>query len=235
MPRPLKHLNLDPPFGGGTHSPLPLVHRGLLVLADEATSVNCRDGRRYIWMLDVQSPENPVSIAAFPEPEEADYCAKGGNFGPHNLHENRRGAFWSDRIVFATYQNAGVRVYDTNDPFRPREIAYYVPPDPASMVDPRPGRAWVNPVCRLLRRPKRRDLRDRSQCRPAHPPVPRLMPVRPVGRRLPRRIRPPSWAKDYLFESIIRADGSGYELAIRSLRRRANTVPVAGCAAGRWC
>ena len=91
-PRPVKHLNLDPPFGGGTHSPLPLAHRGLLVLADEATSANCRDGRRYIWMLDVRSPENPVSIAAFPEPEEADYCAKGGELRtPQSAREPTRG------------------------------------------------------------------------------------------------------------------------------------------------
>ncbi|MBT5266718.1 MAG: hypothetical protein HOL85_17915 [Rhodospirillaceae bacterium] len=142
-PKLLKHLNMDPPFGGGTHSPLPLSDRGLLVLADEATSANCQDGRRYIWMLDVRAPENPISIAAFPEPSEGDYCAKGGNFGPHNLHENRPGSFQSQELIFATYQNAGVRVYDTKDPFRPREIAYYVPPDPTTMMDPRPDRPQV--------------------------------------------------------------------------------------------
>ena len=42
-------------------------------------------------------------IASFPEPAEADYCAKGGNFGPHTLHENRPGAFQSSKLVFATY------------------------------------------------------------------------------------------------------------------------------------
>lgn len=142
-PRLLKHLNLDPPFGGGTHSPLPLAGRGLLVLADEAAFANCSQGRRYIWMLDVREPANPVTIATFPEPAEADYCARGGNFGPHNLHENRPGSFQSTRLVFATYQNAGVRVYDVDDPFRPREVAYYVPPDPETMMDPRPDRPRV--------------------------------------------------------------------------------------------
>lgn len=38
------------------------------------------------------------------------------------------------------------------------------------------------------------------------------------GRRLTWRIRSPSWAEDYPFESIIRASGSGHELTIRSLR-----------------
>jgi hypothetical protein len=88
-----------------------------------------------------------VSIATFPQPAEADYCAKGGSFGPHNLHENRPGAFQSSEIVFATYYNAGVRVYDIRDQFRPKEIAYYVPPNPAKMMDPRPNRPQVIQSC----------------------------------------------------------------------------------------
>ena len=39
------------------------------------------------------------------------------------------------------------------------------------------------------------------------------------GRRLTWRIRSPAWAEDYPFESIIRANRSGHELTIRSLRR----------------
>jgi hypothetical protein len=142
-PRLLAHRNWDPPFGGGTHSPLPLPDRDLLVVADEPTSPDCRQGLRHIWTFDVREPANPVSISTFPTPAEADYCAKGGNFGPHNLHENRPGAFQSSRLIVATYYNAGVRVFDLEDPFRPREVAYYVPPDPERMVDPRPGRPRV--------------------------------------------------------------------------------------------
>lgn len=137
------HRNWDPPFGGGTHSPLPLPERNLLVVADEANFADCSKGLRHIWVFDVRVPSNPVSIATLPVPEEADYCAKGGNFGPHNLWENRPGAFQSSRIVFATYHNAGVRAYDIGDPFRPREVGYFVPPDPARMFDPRPNRPRV--------------------------------------------------------------------------------------------
>ncbi len=142
-PRLLAHRNWNPPFGGGTHSPLPLPDRNLLIVADEANFSDCSKGLRYIWVFDVREPSNPISIATFPQPAEADYCAKGGNFGPHNLHENRPGSFQSSRILFATYRNAGVRAYDIDDPFRPREIAYFVPPDPERMMDPRPGRAQV--------------------------------------------------------------------------------------------
>src|SRR5215472_15143537 len=65
------------------------------------------------------------------------------NFGPHNLHENRPGSFQSEELIFATYQNARVRVFDITDPFAPREVAHFVPPAPEKMVDPRPNRPRV--------------------------------------------------------------------------------------------
>ncbi|PNT90689.1 hypothetical protein CDQ84_19540, partial [Clostridium thermosuccinogenes] len=51
------------------------------------------------------------SAVCVPPPDEADYVAKGAHFGPHNLHENRPGSFVSSTLIFATYQNAGVRAY----------------------------------------------------------------------------------------------------------------------------
>lgn len=146
-PRIIAHRNTDPPFGGGTHSPLPLPDRNLLCVADEPASANCADGLRYVWVYDIREPSNPVSIATFPQPAEADYCAKGGFFGSHNFHENRPGSFQSSRLVFVTYYNAGVRVFDIDDPFRPREVAHYVPPDPERMMDPRPNRPQVIQTC----------------------------------------------------------------------------------------
>ena len=146
-PKMLAYRNMDPPFGGGTHSPLPLPDRNLLVLGEEPTSPNCSEGLRYIWMFDVREPSNPVSIATFPQPAEADYCAKGGSFGPHNLHENRPGSYQSSRLIFATYYNAGVRAYDIESPFQPREVGYYVPPNPTRMMDPRPNRPQVIQSC----------------------------------------------------------------------------------------
>ncbi len=142
-PKLLVHCHTEARFGGGTHSPLPLPDRNLLVLGDEPTFANCSEGLRHIWVYDVRDPANPVNIASFPQPSEADYCAKGGSFGPHNLHEMRPGSLQNSNLIFATYYNAGVRVYDIEDQFRPKEVAYFVPPNPARMIDPRPNRAQV--------------------------------------------------------------------------------------------
>src|SRR5678815_4707238 len=138
---------VPPPFGGGTHTALPLPARELLGVADEGIADNCADQVKHSWVFDVREPSNPVSIATLPTPSEVDYCAKGGHFGPHNLHENRPGSFVSDRLVFATYQNAGVRVYDLADPFAPREVGAFVPPAPERLYDTRPDRPRVIQSC----------------------------------------------------------------------------------------
>jgi hypothetical protein len=142
-PTMLSHLNTNPPFGGGTHSCLPLPGRGLVVVADEAVADECADGVKYTWVVDVREPTNPVTISTFPTPDDDDYATLGGHFGPHNLHENRPGSFQSEDLVFATYQNAGVRVFDISNQFRPEETGYFVPGPPERMFDTRPGRPAV--------------------------------------------------------------------------------------------
>jgi hypothetical protein len=149
-PRLLAHRLLSPPFAGGSHTPLPLPGRGLCLLADEATSANCAAGFAHTWLFDVHAPDNPVSFATLPQPDEADYCALGGKFGPHNLHENRPGTFQSETLVFATWHNAGVRAYDIADPFRPRPAGYLVPAAPERVVDIRPGAVPVTQSCDVL-------------------------------------------------------------------------------------
>jgi len=142
-PRLVAHRNWSDPFGGGTHTALPLPGRELLLVADEAIADSGADGDKRTWVFDIRRPDNPWPISTFPQPADEDYLAKGGHFGPHNLHENRPGSFVSETLAFATYQNAGVRAYDLTDPFRPQEVAWWVPPAPERMVDTRPGRPRV--------------------------------------------------------------------------------------------
>jgi len=138
--KPISHTTWCPPFGGGTHNALPLPDRDLMIVVDEAVLERREDGVKHIWTFDIRAPENPVSISTFPIPEEADYVARGGRFGPHNVHENRPGSFVSSTTIVGTYNNAGVRVYDISNPYRPEEVAACVPPVPERMLDERPGR-----------------------------------------------------------------------------------------------
>ena len=142
-PKRIVHRNWSPPFGGGTHNCLPLPDRNLLVVLDEAVLDHQEDGLKLIWVFDNRARENPVSISSFPTPAEADYKAKSGHFGPHNIHENRPGSFVSSQLIFATYQNAGIRAFDISNPFTPKEVGALVPPQPARLADTRPNRARV--------------------------------------------------------------------------------------------
>ncbi|GAB5373600.1 MAG: LVIVD repeat-containing protein [Acuticoccus sp.] len=146
-PKLVKHLNWSPPYGGGTHNCLPLPERELLVVLDEAVLDHQEDGVKHIWVFNNAVRDNPVSIATFPQPDEADYKAKGGHFGPHNLYENRPDGLVSENLIFTTYQNAGIRVFDIADPYRPVETAAYVPGEPERLVDHRPNRTKVIQSC----------------------------------------------------------------------------------------
>ena len=142
-PKLLAHVNTAPPFAGGTHNTLPLPGRGLCVAVEEAVFDHQADGQKHTWIYDIRVPTKPISISTMPIPAEEDYVKKAGQFGPHNIHENRVESFQSENIVFVTYQNAGVRVYDISNPFRPEEIASLVPPKPPQLMAWPPNRPQV--------------------------------------------------------------------------------------------
>ncbi len=123
-PRQAGQLRWD---GGSTHTCLPLPGRQLVVVTDEQVSNGPRAPQRAIRVIDVAA--TPRVAATCPPPDDR-YDQLPLRFGPHNLHENQPGAYRSERLVFATYFSAGVRVYDLADPAHPREVAHWVPEPP---------------------------------------------------------------------------------------------------------
>ena len=55
-----------------------------------------------------------------------DFCARGGRFGAHASNESFTPIYYR-RMIFVTYFNAGVRAVDIRDPYRPKEVGYYIP------------------------------------------------------------------------------------------------------------
>jgi hypothetical protein len=53
----------------------------------------------------------------------------------------------SSNLIFATYHNAGLRIFDIANPFAPRETGYFVPPPPEQLVDTRPTSVKVIQSC----------------------------------------------------------------------------------------
>jgi hypothetical protein len=127
-PEKLSVLDWEP--GGDTHTCLPLPGRDLLVVTDEVVT-NGREGEpHFARIVDVSDPAEPRVVSVCPPPPD-EFYDRGLRFGPHNLHENRPGTYRSADLVFCTYFNAGLRVYDVSDAERPVEVAHWVPETPA--------------------------------------------------------------------------------------------------------
>jgi len=128
----VSHWNHSPPFNGFTHTVLPLFERGLWVVSDECVQDDGKDWPKLVWMVDARSDANPVPISTFPAPPYDAFAKRGGRFGAHNLHENLPlpVSFQSDTLIIGTFFNAGVRVYDTSNPYQVEEVAYFVPGTP---------------------------------------------------------------------------------------------------------
>jgi len=128
----ISHWNHSPPLNGFIHTVLPLFDRGLWIVSDECVRDDGLDWPKLVWVINSKDEKNPVSISTFPMPPVEVFGKRGGRYGAHNLHENLPvpSSFYSDTIIIGTFFNGGIRVYDTTDPYRVEEIAYFVPGAP---------------------------------------------------------------------------------------------------------
>ncbi|MCS7236562.1 MAG: hypothetical protein RMM30_11400 [Armatimonadota bacterium] len=128
QPKLVTRHTFYPPFGDMLHTALPLPGRKLVVCTQEALRrwSDGRDREKYMWVVDVREEKNPVPVAAFRVDPDG-LAHPDHRFGPHNVHENRPGSSQSEERIFLTYFAGGLRVVDIRDPFRPQEIAWYVP------------------------------------------------------------------------------------------------------------
>lgn len=143
-PKAVSHWNAHPPYPGFCHTVLPLFDRDLLVVSDESVREAAGDWPKLTWVVDARDESNLVPISTLPMPPVEEFRNRGGRYGSHNLHENRPGpAYRSNNIVFSTFFNGGVRVYDLTNPYQPQEIAYFIPEAPEGS---RAGAVQINDV-----------------------------------------------------------------------------------------
>ncbi|MEP4378161.1 MAG: hypothetical protein ABJ215_15310 [Alphaproteobacteria bacterium] len=130
-PKVIGDWNPSPPYNGFAHTVLPLFSKDILIVTDESIRDDAMDWPKLAWVVDARVEDNLVPIGTLPMPPLDDFRNRGGRFGAHNLHENRPGpSFQSDDLIFGTFFNGGLRVFDLKDPLQPKEVAYFVPPKP---------------------------------------------------------------------------------------------------------
>ena len=114
----------------------------MVIVNSEAIRENCEEPLGYAGIVDVGDEENPRLMSLFPlpvPPEDAPYrtfCERGGRFGPPNQHQTQYQdiLYQGEDLCFLTYFNAGLRVYDVSEATQPREVGYFLPPDPTERL-----------------------------------------------------------------------------------------------------
>jgi hypothetical protein len=132
---------LDLPPDMGAHNILPMLHlqlsemakqkdgklKDFLMLIGETTPNECQEPRQMARIFDITTEKMPVGVSTWTVPEDSgNFCTAGGRFGTHSTQENLTPIYFN-RVAFVAHFNAGVRAVDIRDPYRPREIGYYIP------------------------------------------------------------------------------------------------------------
>ena len=149
-PKLIGRLDFSPPFadvGAQTlHSMLPLWDRNLLWVNSESSAERCNEGLQFAALVDNKNPAQPRLISLMPLPlpppgkPYKNFCEKGGRFGPHNVNQEIHlpDVEKPGNLIYLTYFNAGLRVFDIKDPLQPVETGWFIPPDPAANAGPLP-------------------------------------------------------------------------------------------------
>jgi hypothetical protein len=139
-PREIGRVSYSPPFLSfiGVHTVVPVPEKKLAYVNSEAIFDDCKEALNHASIVDISDLAKPrvVSLLPLPVPPAnwtiKSFCEHGGRFGPHNQNQLHHNPFVQKpgNLLYLTYFNAGLRIYDVSVPAVPREVGYFVPPDP---------------------------------------------------------------------------------------------------------
>jgi len=155
-PKTIGALDFSPPFlsagSQSLHTALPLWDRQLVEVNSEASAERCNEGLNFAGLVDNKDPAKPRMISLFPLPQPPagepykNFCEKGGRFGPHNTNQEIHlpDVEKPGSLIYLTYFNAGLRVFNIKDPLNPKETGWFIPPTPVKRYGPQPPNDLVN-------------------------------------------------------------------------------------------
>jgi len=132
----VSHLDFSPPFSG-THTTFfqrredsqfhqgLWRHKGFPVVSEEAMGSGCQEIRKQIYVIDSTEETNPI-----PWPRlrfRTETSASGRPLRSHQFAETKDGEIIGGTLLYVAYFNAGLRVVDISDPFKPKEVGYFIP------------------------------------------------------------------------------------------------------------
>ncbi len=133
----LGRFDFDPDYGAHTAFPLTGMavkdaggrtdQRDFVAVTNEALAEGCGGTQQKVWFIDVTEAAKPRLASTWAlDARGGGYCDRPGRVGAHASNESFSEIYYR-RILFIAHFNAGVRALDVRDPYRPREIAHYVP------------------------------------------------------------------------------------------------------------
>src|SRR5712691_1895212 len=159
-PKLVGQLAVSPPSGGAegfripAHDVLPIPGKNLLFVHGETIGdgdephgpTGCSRALVLSMMVDIKDPAKPKLVSVFPQPVPpkdapyTDFCDKGGRFGPHNtnLEYHLPDVEKQGDLIYLTYFNAGLRIFDIKNPRLPNEVGWFIPPAPTERHGPLP-------------------------------------------------------------------------------------------------
>ena len=102
------------------------------IVTQETTTVNCDHPPAHITFYDLRNPMVPLPISTFMphdidpytmRPIDQKWCRTGSRYGAHNIWLDMT----KDDLIYICWFNAGLRVIDWSNPFKPKEVGYYMP------------------------------------------------------------------------------------------------------------
>ena len=101
--------------------------RDMVMIVDESLVNECGSGetRQMVWFVDATIEKQPMVVSNY-TPAAGNFCERGGRFGAHSSNESMAPVFYG-KLAFVTFFNAGVRAIDIRNPYRPREVGYFIP------------------------------------------------------------------------------------------------------------
>jgi hypothetical protein len=151
-PRMIGRLDFSPPFHDrfGVHSVLPVPGRGIAFANSENVTYD-KGPMHHSSIIDISDPAKPFLLSLLPEPVPpsgaayADFTTRGGWRGPHNVnhHQHHPDVQKQVGLFHVAHFNAGLRLYDVSNTRLPREVGWFLPPDPVRRYGPMPHGALV--------------------------------------------------------------------------------------------
>ncbi|MCX4028174.1 hypothetical protein [Spartinivicinus marinus] len=133
----ISHLDF-PPSVAGTEGDFidtsQFAHSEILYYSGYPLNEDCWEPYKHIYQIDVSNPKQPRIIGTLPRPRPpkqaafTDYCQRKGSFGPKRTGAYTQPGVSKPGILPYNFYNAGLQVYDVNDPKQPYISAYFVPP-----------------------------------------------------------------------------------------------------------